>query len=423
MYERTIKSACLAVICGLAALWNAAPAQAGLAVSPLKQEISLRPGEPGKLTLTLSNRARRENDPAQSAMLSVVDVVALEAGQLEFKNPGSQKTSAAHWIALSQAETNTDPGKSQTIDVTITPPPQTPSGEYYAAILVTLGSHSKNQDGVDVTYQVASGIFVNVLGQTLTKQAKITQCEFQCPQAAPAPVSTQPADTAAPLVRPPQIAVILKNTGRSRFDATGKIRIVDQATGRVAMTAVLTSLRPCVFAGDSRLFQAAVTKPLPAGKYTVKVDMDYQSTWSHAYATETLEITPAQAELLAALKKRQTLDTPAITLTPSKIASLIPAGGSRSLSIALKSCTDVRVRCLVSAASTGDTDIDSWITVGPQDFTLAQSGYKAVEIKVQVPPDAKAGAHSALIAVESWPEGSDVHRFEIPIEIQVKAEK
>ena len=38
MYERTIKSACLAVICGLAALWNAAPAQAGLAVSPLKQE-------------------------------------------------------------------------------------------------------------------------------------------------------------------------------------------------------------------------------------------------------------------------------------------------------------------------------------------------------------------------------------------------
>jgi len=195
------------------------------------------------------------------------------------------------------------------------------------------------------------------------------------------------------------------------------------AQNRVVMTAVLTSRRPCVFGGDSRRFEAPLTKALAAGKYAIKVDMDYESTWAKAYMTETIEITAAQSALLTRIKERQDSTALAVSISPVKHVQAIMPGATRSLGVGIKSRTDVTVRCMVTAASTGETDVDSWISVGAEDFSLSPAAHKSVEIKVAVPATAKRGTYTATLAIESWPEGADVRRTEIPIEIQVQAER
>jgi len=402
---------------GLLLLAAARPAHAGLAVSPLKQEITLRPGETGKLALNLVNRVHRDTDGPESATLAVMDVTVLLDGGLDFKEAGTQKQSASKWVTISQKQVTVEPGKALPIELTITPPPQAAPGEYYSAVIVSLASHGRNGKGVDVQYEVASGVFVTVLGQTLAKQAKITSTQIEWP----APAATQPATPAPTEPDAAKIAVILQNTGPSRFTATGRMRITDIAQGRVVMTAILTSHRPCVFGGDSRRFEAPISKPLPPGKYAVKVDLDYESTWAKAYTSQIIEITPEQSALLKQFKERQASTTLGVLLSMEKLSANMVAGGSRSLGLGIKSSTDVPVRCMLSVSSAGDTSIESWVTLGIEDFNLSPSDHKSVEVKLAVPADAKAGTYTATLALESWPEGSDVHRTEIPIEILVKA--
>lgn len=416
----TLLGLLLAALLGLAA---PRPALAGLAVSPLKQEISVRPGEQAKFTLNLINRVRTDADGPQSTTLSIKDVSVLVDGGLEFKEPYNQKNSASKWITTSQKQVTVDAGKSFTVEFTIAPPSQTAPGEYYSAIIVTLASRGHTAKGVEIQYEVASGVFVTVMGQTLPKQAKITNCEIQWPALTAQTQPAEPANPAAPPVEPPtaKVAVVIQNTGSSRFNGTGKMRIVDlDHGGRVVMTALLTSHRPCVFGGDSRRFEAPLTKPLPPGKYAIKVDMDYESSWAKAYTTQIVDLTAEQAALLKHIKDRQASIAVAVNVSPVNFNQIIPAGGSRSLGVGIKSGTDVPVRCMLSAASTGEIDIDSWITIASEDFNLSPSAHKSVEVKLAVPADAKTGNYTATLAVETWPEGSELRRTEIPIEIQVK---
>jgi hypothetical protein len=414
--QRFRSSVIYVLVAAILLLAAAQPARAGLAVSPMVQEISLRPGEQGKLVLNLMNRVRREFAAAESATLTIKDVTVLVGGQLDFKDAGTQKNSASKWISTSQKDVTLELGKSIPVELTITPPPQAEPGEYYSAIIVSLASHGKTAKGIEVQYEIASGVFVTVLGQTLSKQAKITSCGIQWPE----PAATQPADSEP---EPAKVAVVLKNTGPARFTATGKLQMVDLANGRVVMTAILTSHRPCVFGGDSRRFEAPLTKPLHPGRYAVKVDLDYESTWARAYQTEIIDLTPEQSALLSRIKDRESATAMAVNISPLKLSPSIAAGASRNLGVGIKSSTDVPVRCMLSVAATGDTNMDGWITIGAEDFRLAPSAHQSVAIRVAVPADAKSGTYAATLAVETWPEGSEVRRTEIPIEIQVKGMK
>lgn len=413
----------LTLLLGLACLTGPRLAQAGLAISPLKQEISLRPGETGTVHIKVNHQIRPNiTSGPESATFKVVDVVVAENGSLVFPEAGTQKNSASKWLTLGQNSITLDPGKNDAITLTITPPVQAQPGEYYTAIMITMGKLGHSDQGVDLQYQVVSGVFVTVLGQTLPKRAVIARCDIEWPKTPPAP-ATQPASEKTEDFTPPMFVAVLKNTGAARFDGRGTLRIMNADTNRVVMTAVMTSSRPCVFSGDSRRFQAPLTKPLPPGRYQAKVGLDYESSWSKAYQTFNFDITPEQAGLLARLDKHQTSVVKGIVLGSTKLTPTIPAGGQRSLGLAVRNITDIPTRCLISVASVGDTDVDSWITLDPTDFTLQKMGHKSVEIKVEVPPGTKKGIYTALVAVESLPEGSDMRRMEIPVEIQVKTER
>ena len=327
MTKRWILRVGLAVF-GLAILWAGQGARAGIAVAPLKQEVGLRPGETGKVTVTITNNRRNELDLTQSAGVMVMDVQVSENGALDFKEPGTAKDSAGKWVSIDQTSVTLDAGKSQIVECTVAVPVSTAPGEYYAALMITLANKGKTDKGLKIEYRIASGIFVNVLGQNYPKQGRVTRAELVWPETASTQPTTQPEPDTQPATRPavtfPKLEVLMENTGKARFDGSGHVSIVDEHA-RTVFTAKLASARPCIFAGDSRIFETPLTKALPAGKYRVKVEMDYQSSWAKARYEIPVEILPASAELMAKLQLGGD-GAPVVEVGPEKLTGSIPPG-------------------------------------------------------------------------------------------------
>ncbi|MCY2951662.1 MAG: hypothetical protein NTU53_06750 [Planctomycetota bacterium] len=409
-------------ICLMAAM-GANPAIAGLSVSPLKQEVSLKPGEEGKVRITLTNNIRNGPDVSQVVRLSVADVKVSESGALEFLESGVLRNSASRWISLTKVDVTLEPRQSNIVECAISVPLSAQPGEYYSAVLVAMATPGRNEKGVVVQYRIASGIFVTVLGRTLPKHAKVGTCEVVWPQTASRAAATQPASAARPAPPElPKVLVALQNVGQARFDASGKITLLDTRS-RIMFTAPLTSGRPCVFAGDTRQFEAIFAKPVPAGKYVIRVDMDYQSSWARARQELPVEILPAQAEMLLAMKKRLREESAVAEVLPEKISPTIPAGATRSLALAVRNISDGPIQYVASVSFGSNPATDSWITVRPQGFTIYKGGRQSVELKIEVPADTAAGRYFGMVSVEGGTEGSKLRKLEVPLEIEVITEK
>ena len=408
---------------GLMAAMGANPAIAGLSVSPLKQEVSLKPGEEGKVRITLTNNIRNGPDVSQAVQLSVADVKVSESGALEFLERGVLGNSASRWISLTKVDVTVEPRQSNIVECAISVPLSAQPGEYYSAVLVAMATPGRNEKGVVVQYRIASGIFVTVLGRTLSRHAKVGTCEVVWPQTASREAATQPASAARPAPPElPKVLVALQNVGQARFDGSGKITLLD-GRSRIMFTAPLTTGRPCVFAGDTRLFEAIIAKPVPAGKYVIRVDMDYQSSWARARQELPVEILPAQAEMLLAMKKRLREESAVAEVLPEKISPTIPAGATRSLAVAVRNISDGPIQYVASVSSGSNLAANSWFTVRPQGFTIYKGGRQSVELKIEVPAGTAAGRYFGKVSVEDGTEGSKLRKLEVPLEIEVITEK
>jgi hypothetical protein len=403
-------------------------AHAGVAVSPLKQEVTVKPGESGKVVISLSNRRRGEFDPPQSVRLHIADVRVSEDGSLAFPEAGLMDHSCAKWVVLRKASLTLGPDQSEQIECAIVPPTSASPGEYYAALVVTLDTANGADRGVVVQYRIASGIFVTIPGRTFPRQAKVERCEFLWPEeseiAAASAAASQPIASPAsrPVVPMPKVSVLLRNTGRARFDASGKVTIVD-ARSRVVFSGPLTSKRACVFGGDSRLFEASLVKPLAAGQYVIKVEMDYESTWSKARYRLPVEILPLQASAFAQLGRRSQEGQPPIDVTPERIAIALHAGSMRSLGLSARNTSDGPLHATAAVAASDAPSAAGWMTVGPGDFTISQAGRRTVELKLRVPEGTAAGTYVSAITIKAAAEGAAPLERTIPVEIEVKAEK
>ncbi|MFI5380325.1 MAG: hypothetical protein ACHRHE_13580 [Tepidisphaerales bacterium] len=395
----------------------------GVAVSPLKQEIDVKPGEEAKVRITLTNNPRNGPDAPQTVRLNLVDVQVSEEGALDFKDPGILPTSASNWISLKKTEIVLEPRKSEVIECTITPPLSARPGEYYSAVMITMAAEGRTEKGIGVSYRIASGIFVTVLGNTLPRKAAITQCEVVWPKMDLDDAAVRPAPGAEPL-QLPKVVACMQNTGQARFDGSGKITLLD-ANLRTVFTAPLTSRRPCIFAGDSRRFEAIFPKPVPAGKYLLRTELDYQSSWAKARQEMPVEILPVEAELLLSLKKQLQQESPIAEVSPERVTATIPAGATRSLSLTVRNTGEGPIQCAASLVTADTTDPNPWLALRlkPDEFTVSRSGRKSLELRLYAPPDAKPGRYLSTINIEGSRDGLKLRKVEIPVEIEVKTEK
>lgn len=396
----------------------ACPAYAGISVSPLKQEIALKPGESAKCKITVSNNKRSDAETARSVRIQVCDVTVAENGSLLFPPAGATKNSASNWITVEPAELTLEPGESRVVHCLVNAPREA-VGEYYSAVMVTILNKVEAEKALSMTYRIASGVFVTVEGRSFPKQAKITRCEVVWPEPSMDTASTQPASS--PAVLPPaRIAAVLQNTGRARFDATGEAIIFDSRSRRV-FAAPLISARPCVFGGDSRLFEAPLDRPLAAGSYVLNVKMDYESPWTKATLRQPLEVTPEMAETLLAAQKSTTAGGRRLQPTPDKLSVAVPAGAHRLLKVSLRNPSDAPLRCKARVSADDDTlPAGSNVTVAPAEFTMSPISNKALELTVRLTREAAAGRYRGAVIVEAEREGDQPEEFRIPIEIDLQ---
>ena len=417
MNSPKIRSAAVMLLAAMVAGPLAGRAWAFVAVSPLKQEVNVKPGATAEFFILISNKGPVQSG-TQRVRVELVDVEVAEEGAIVFSEPGSVADSASKWICLSKSSVVLAPGETEKIHCTVTAP-YTAVGEYYSAVMVTLARTTKNEKSVVVTYRIASGVFVTILGQTFPKEAKITRCECVWPQP-PSQATPAPATTAGK----PKIVAAVKNAGRSRFDASGSLTVTD-ARGRVFFEGTMISRRSCIFAGDERRFECPLTKALPPGEYRAKVAIDYQSKWAKTYKELPLTVSPDQALLLAQATelfapKPSAADPGTIHVSPDRLSAKVPAGGMRSLSFSVRNEGESPVQCTAAVAADGDAIAPpDWVSLESERFMLDRGQSKNVPLAIRVPPGA-TGVHTAMLTVESVAADGSTSRAKLPLEMTVR---
>lgn len=407
----------LCIVLSLVLSASAGPALAGIVVSPLKQEITVKPGQTETFNIGLVYTARRDTDRPQKIHLEVMDFTVSEDGALVFldRGKGPAQTSASRWITLAKTDLTLAPGKGERVEGTVTAP-MSAGGEYYACVMVSLGGARPTASGVGINYRIATGLFVTVAGRTLTRRAQVVRTELTWP-------TTQPASTRPDAARDalPRIVSLLHNAGQGRFEATGRVRISEPA-GRVLCDWPLMTRRALVQAGDTRRFECPISWPLPPGNYDVRVEYDYQSKWARATEKSLLTVTPEQSHELRrrvtrSLAERGPGSIRAVQAATPRLSAVVPAGGLRALKVDLKNTSDLPIDCFLSlVAPLEGSSAVGMIDLTPDRFTMDPKTVKTISLAAQMPQDVAGGCQATLV-VEST--GSDVvrDRLELPVEL------
>ena len=357
-------------------------ASAGIAVSPLKQEVTVKPGGTETFYITVGNHIRHGKGRSRAVRLEVMDFSACRKGGLSFDKPGTGKHAAGRWIKLSQSRFVVAPGKGKKIACEISVP-WTARGEYYSAIMVTPDASERVSKGVKIQHRIASGVFVTVPGRTYPKKARVIECSV----AAPSAVAEKPALT---------VTATIANEGRVLFVAKGEVRIRDKAKRRLWAKFPLKTRRERVLPGDLRDFWGSPSQPLPAGEYVAEVVFDYGSKWKKARAKAPFSVSPAQAK--AWQEKAKPDEGTAIVVKPARIEQALAAGGFRRFTLRASNTKPFPVDITVQVVNPEEPGggLGKWIVVNPVSFGLTGNGNRTIVFNLLVPKHAK-GKHKGTL--------------------------
>lgn len=357
------------------------PAWAGIAVSPLKQEVIVNRGRTETFYVTVVNRVREGKGETVAVQVEAVDFSVPREGGISFHEPGTAKYSASKWIKVSERSLLLKPGDSRKIACEVSAP-WTASGEYYSAIMVTLGSRRADQKGLTVQCRIASGVFVTVPGRMYPKKARVVECGAAPPSAGAERLELK-------------VTATIANEGRVLFVAEGEVKVCDKA-GRLWAKFPLKSRRSRVLPGDLRDFSGSLSEPLLSGEYVAEVVFDYGSKWKKARAKAPFSVSPAQAA--AWQEKAEADNSAAITVEPGCIEEAVAAGGFRRFTVRLTNAKPfpIRIRAQVAESEAQRSGLEKWIRVSPASFNLAGGENRSIVFTLQAPKREK-GEHKGEI--------------------------
>ena len=394
---------------------------AGLAISPLQQNVEVKPGRKATFFITLTNNKRNEQTQSCPIKVDVLDFMVSDKGQLSFGPEYKHARSAADWISFEENEFVLEPGESRKLKATVTAPMDA-DGDYWAAAMIRLGKPKDDEKGVQVNLQTASGIFIHVARRNYIERGTVIDANVSIPESDSNDSLTEEntAETASVEIKKDQVLKInaeLKNDGLVSFLARGKAYLYSDGWRRVA-TIPLHASRRRVLPGDSRWFTGVMAQPLPAGQYKLRtffasdskykrtmtrdmeftISADVAKTWAENFVYndgQTLKIEPQQTEL---------------QLTPGRLTAARFQISNQSLSTIVTNC---RIE--------NDKANNDWLELKTEDFTLAPKAQRSTTCIVKVPPDAEPGQYNWTIHVETERSGltaqeqGNVEQYQIPV--------
>ncbi|MFW6118800.1 MAG: hypothetical protein ACOC7S_00535 [Planctomycetota bacterium] len=365
----------------------AAPASAGVAVSPLQQQVTVRPGRTAEFTLTLNNVQRGPRTRAARVRVSLTDFAVSAEGALEFGDELRHERSAVPWTELDASEVLLRPGEKRTVRGTVSPPLDA-EGDYWAVVMTTLDG-PRDESGVNVVLRTASAVFVRVVRHTRIARPEIASVAVDLPSFAVEDEEGEDDRTAL------RVVAEVANDGLVGFigDATATLYL----DGRRQVAQVpLHSRRRRVLPGDRRIFEGVLAEPLPAGDYVARCVLAAEGeAGRRAFAEAEFSVSDS---LAVAWKRVGAGEGPAgLKLNPELLELTLNPGRFTSFSVDLGNESGSTMRVQVNLEP--GTVPEGWVALSPASFTLAPAMHRATVGKVRVPRDARPGDYRAAVRI------------------------
>lgn len=407
----------------LVQLLAAPEAAAGIAVSPLQQEVIVKPGRSAEFSVRVTNVQRELHAPAETVTVELVDFSVSLAGGISFGKEFEHSRSALKWIDLDGGELVLEAGQSTEIKGTVTAPFRA-DGDYWAAVMVTIGKPSKRQGVVNIVLRTASGVFVRVARRKYLERFSIESVHVAPPRfdrrdnpgVEPGAEGEPPASDDEQALR---VSADVTNEGVAKFMASGTAAVY--LDGRRCVARVpLHAHRRRILPGHVRRFVGVMPAPLPAGNYTLRLIFDSgPECVRKAFKQVEFEV---NAELARLWQQSYAGHAPApLHVEPEELKNNMTAGRFTvaSVVVANGSSATIRLKCRLEL----DTLPAGWLEISPADFTLGPGLRRSVVCRMDIPDDAQPGDYSGRLLIEAESAGlvgeDTVQLRRVPVRITI----
>lgn len=237
---------------------NAPSNQGGMALSPARFELEMKPGTETTVVVNLDYHATGGATQPTRIVATLNDWTITKDGRVEYFPANTRPDSASSWLIYSPGEAAVVPGTVHQIRVTISVPLNATPGDHLTALIIeqrpeTLKTEANLRQMI-VRYRMASVFYIKIPG--LTRKGDFGDLLAE---------STPDGIVVTPT---------LKNEGNSMIRPLASLKVLD-ADGKVV--ADIPEIEPLPILAGSETKQAVrIAKNLAPGNYTVKYRVDFQ---------------------------------------------------------------------------------------------------------------------------------------------------
>jgi len=398
---------------------------AGMAVSPLQQWVTVKPGKEASFSVTVTNTNRGPETRPCTVSVSVVDFTVSPQGRLSFGAHLKHSRSAVEWFIFNASEFILESGESKEIKARVSAPASA-DGDYWAAIMVKLDNSKKQNKGVMVNLQTASGVFVHVARRNYIERGSVTDANVVMPEFGQEEIFAEESGWEEAIQEVEKegafrINAELKNDGLVAFLASSKAFLYSGNWRRAASIPLYTSRRR-IFPGHSRWFSGLMSEPLPAGQYKLRVFFDCNSKYGRKI-TRDMEFSISDALARQWAENFTDSDVQVVEIEPKELNLTLNPGRftAARLLVANEALSTVCIRCRLEENGLPE----GWLELKSAEVTLDKNMRRSVVCFVRIPTDAQPGQYKGTLHLEVERSGltvqgkSNVERHEIPISVAV----
>jgi hypothetical protein len=225
-------------------------------------ELTLKPGERKTLDVELVNGGKID----VLARTFAADAFTMVNGGFAVKLEDEEITGPTKWLNYPEEDLDLMPGESVLRDVKIEVPKDTAPGEYIAGLVIQNAIPVEGTGAITYTQTLRA-----VIAVAITVPGKVV------PELTIGEASYKPS----PLV--PSLLVDVVNTGNVRLKPKGEFVLVDGDGHELLRTPIAMDT---FFAGDITQIELPLTQPLPAGDYTVALELTDEKTGASAQSAD-----------------------------------------------------------------------------------------------------------------------------------------
>ncbi len=397
----------------------------GVAVSPLQQWITVKPGKEAFFAVTVTNTIREQQTFPQTVMVELVNFEITPQGGISFGKELTHPRSALQFITFQNdiGQFVLEPGQSKEIKAKVSAPFNA-DGDYWAAVMIKLVNPQKDAKGVTVNLQTASGIFIHIPRKNYTPQSSISNADITLPELSE---SADPNQAVADLQKSTlQINAELKNDGAVTFLGNGKAYLYTDKMKRFA-SIPLHTIRRQIFPGQSRIFTGVLSEAVGPGVYKMRVifepvlqnnDDDTMSNGRTIF--KDLDVIVSR-ELAGQWSKKSSSGKPQqLKYQPQELKLTLTAGRFTSVSVLVENSG---LDTVTMKMSFDKTAVKDWFSSESDHTTFGPNMKRNIVYSLNIPKDVQTGDYTGALILQAERSGVNTQdvteKITIPIVITI----